>query len=489
VLRAVSRPPGRGPLAFSVRSVCEHVFVFLVDADRPPSELPLELIEREIEHLAARLNADSARWLALVGEFDRRCGWRDSGCRSTSEWVAWRCGLSPRSAREQVRVARALPELPLIRTEFEDGRLSYSKVRALTRVAEAEAENDLVELARHATAAQLERMIRAARRVSAADAAAQARESFVRWRWDDEDGCLHLHAKLPPDEGALLLRALDAARERLAERRCAEDDAEIDRPADGPAGPLAAVEPSGSAEPPAELAAAPPRAPTNSEALTTIAEHALARPPTGLAGGERNQLIVHVDAATLATDSPGPSATGPGACSIADGPGIAAETARRLACDCSLVPFFRDRDRTVDVGRRTRSIPPAIRRALAVRDGRCQFPGCERHRFVDAHHLVHWARGGETSLDNLVLLCRHHHRLVHEGGVSVSRRTDGRLRFTRPDGVDLPASPRVALRPDRGPRRRRAGPLFTGAGEPMDLRSCAEAVIVAGGGRRRTGPA
>ncbi len=170
--------------------------------------------------------------------------------------------------------------------------------------------------------------------------------------------------------------------------------------------------------------ASPAPIPTNAESLVAIAEHALARPPTGLVGGERNQLIVHVDAATLATDSPGASVTGPSACAIADGPGIAAETARRLACDCSLVPVVEDEGgRTLDVGRRTRSIPPAIRRALSVRDGRCQFPGCERHRFVDAHHLVHWAQGGATSLDNLVLLCRHHHRLVHEGGFSVARST------------------------------------------------------------------
>ena len=475
----------------SVRMVCEHVFVLIAEAETPSitaggarpaslADLPLELIEREIETLAARLNADSARWLALVGEFDRRCGWRDTGCRSTSEWIAWRCALNPRSAREQVRVARALPELPLMRAEFEAGRLSYSKVRALTRVADAEAEADLLELARHATAAQLERMVRAARRVERAEAAAQARESFVRWHWDDDDGCLHLHAKLPADDGALLLRALDAAREALAQRR-PDEGAEIGSSAGGSAGPLAAFEPSGSAEPPAEITVAPSRTPTNAESLTAIAEHALARPPTGLAGGERNQVIVHVDVATLATDSPGPSVTGAGACSVADGPGIAAETARRLACDSSLVAALRDGGRTVDVGRRTRSIPPAIRRALAVRDGRCQFPGCERHRFVDAHHLVHWAQGGETSLDNLILLCRHHHRLVHEGGYAVARSADRRPRFTRPDGVELPASPRATPGPRREGGRRRAGPLLAGSGEPMDLRSCAGAVLATAG--------
>ena len=480
---ASRRERHRGRL--SVRKLCEHVFVSETEA-RGLAHLPLELIEREIETLAARLSADNARWLALVAEFDRRQGWNGTGCRSTCEWVAWRCALNPRSAREQVRVARALRELPAIRAEFEAGALSYSKVRALTRVADREAEGDLIELARHATAAQLERMVRAARRVTAAEAHEQARDSFVRWSWDDEDGCLCLHAKLPPEEGALFLRALDAAREALAEQRSDERDERRDEAHDGSAGPLDASEPSGSAEPPGAPADQAPPSPSNAESLVAIAEHALARPPTGLAGGERNQLIVHIDVATFAADSPGASLTGPGACAVADGPGIAAETARRLACDCSLVPTLESAGRTLDVGRRTRSIPPAIRRALSGRDGRCQFPGCERHRFVDAHHVHHWAQGGETSLDNLVLLCRHHHRLVHEGGFAVTRSSAGELRFRRPDGAPIPRSPRppaaapAPLRPRHSREERgRAGPLLTGTGEPMDREACTEAVLIA----------
>jgi hypothetical protein len=436
------------------------------------ADLPLELIEREIESLAAQVNAGSARWLELVGEFDRRTGWADTGCRSTAEWVAWRCALTPRAAREHVRVARSLADLPQIRDEFGAGGLSYSKVRALTRVADRESEADLLELARHATAAQLDRIVRAARRCTTADADEQQRQSFVRCDWDDADGCLHVHAKLPPEDGALFLRALESAREALHERRRADAEELADDP-DGSAGPPAASEPGGSAEPPAP--------PTNAESLAALSETALARPPGGLTGGERNQLIVHVDARTLATDAPGASVTGPGACSVADGPGIAPETARRLACDCSFVPALADgHGRTLDVGRRTRSIPPAIRRALAVRDGRCQFPGCERHRFVDAHHLVHWAKGGETSLDNLVLLCRHHHRLVHEGGFSVSRRPGAALRWSRPDGsaIEPSPTPRARSRPLAAAQR----PVLTGTGEMMELGRCVDAVLAATAG-------
>jgi hypothetical protein len=419
------------------------------------------MIEREIEQLAARISADSARWLELVGEFDRREGWGGSGCRSTAEWVAWRCALTPRSAREQVRVARAIFELPLIREAFGRGELSYSKVRALTRVADSEAEADLLELARHATAAQLERMVRAARRVTAAAADEAQRESYLRWYWDDDNGCLHVDAKLPPEDGAIFLRALEAARDSLAQLRDDRSDA-----------------PNGSAEPP-PASPAPPPSPTNAESLTALSEAALARPPTGLTGGERYQLLLHVDAATLATDAPGASVSGPGACAIADGPGISPETARRLACDSSVVAI-RERDgAAIGVGRRSRSIPPSVRRALVARDDRCQFPGCERHRFVDAHHIVHWARGGETELANLVLLCRHHHRLVHEGGYSLSRGPGSSLRFARPDGVEVSPAPRPPAVARSFRPAVRAGPLLTGTGEKMDLHSCVDAVLVA----------
>ena len=344
----------------------------------------------------------------------------------------------------------------MIREGFARGELSYSKVRALTRVADESSESDLIELARHATAAQLERMVRAARRVSAAAADEQQRSSYVRWYWDEADGCMHLDAKLGPTEGALFLRALESARDALYDRRLGEaEEREQDR--GGSAGPPAAIEPGGSAEPPPpELspwdshAQRPVGSPTNAESLAALSESALARPPTGTwdrSAAERYQVVVHVDADTLATDSPGASVEGPGACAIADGPGISPETARRLACDAGLVALVEKDGKPLSVGRRTRSIPPAIRRALLARDGRCQFPGCERRRFVDAHHIDHWARGGETSLDNLVLLCRHHHRLVHEGGYSIDVTAEGRQRFRDPAGTEVPAVSPAAVTP------------------------------------------
>jgi hypothetical protein len=411
---------------------------------------PLELIEREIESLAAQQNAGHARWLELVREFDRREGWANTGCLSTAEWIAWRCAMNPRSAREHVRVAKALGDLPEMSALFGEGRLSYSKVRAMTRIADQRSEAELIELARHATAAQLERIVRATRKVTTSEADELNRGSYVRFFWDD-DGSLRLDAKLPPDDGALFLRALEAARDSLHDlyRGEAAEEAE-DR---------------GSAEPPERSEpVAPPPSPTNAESLALMAESMLLRPPSGLTGGERYQVIVHVD--------------GRG-CSIEDGPGISPETARRLACDASIVGMVERDGRPLSVGRRTRSIPPAIRRALVARDRRCQFPGCERRRFVDAHHIRHWAQGGETSLDNLVLLCRHHHRHIHEGGHELSRDADGHLEFRRPDAVLLTRTPRTPELPKSALALGDAGPLLTGSGESMDLAACVDAALYA----------
>ena len=120
---------------------------------------------------------------------------------------------------------------------------------------------------------------------------------------------------------------------------------------------------------------------------------------------------------------------------------VSAETARRLACDAAKVEMRHGPDGEIlDVGRRTRTISPALRRALAARDGRCRFPGCQNRR-CDAHHIEHWADGGETALDNLVLLCRRHHRAVHEEGFRITLDAAGDVHFTRPDGRPFPAAP------------------------------------------------
>ncbi len=149
------------------------------------------------------------------------------------------------------------------------------------------------------------------------------------------------------------------------------------------------------------------------DALARFAETYLSHGLQAMTGGERHQVVVHVDAETLAQRTPG-------RCTLEDGPAMGAETARRLSCDASIVTLAEDAaGNPLDVGRKTRSISPALSRALRTRDGGCRFPGCGHKRFVDGHHIRHWADGGHTRLSNLVLLCRFHHRQVHEGGITV----------------------------------------------------------------------
>jgi Domain of unknown function (DUF222) len=403
---------------------------------------PLERLEREIGELAAHIHAATCRWLTMVAEYDRREGWAEWGAKSCAQWLAWQCALAPSAAREQVRVARRLSELPLIRAAFGRGELSYSQVRALSRVATPELEPSLLELARFATAAQLERTLRAYRGVverelSPADITHGGRYLVCE---HDDDGALLLRARLPADEGALLLAALDAARDGLRE-------ASANQPSSDGRGVSAEAEaPLGEQAPP-----------SNASALMLMAETLLASGPADRSGPDSYQVVVHVDADALGTP---PEAEADGACQLDDGSLLHPETARRLACDASVVRILERDGRPLSVGRRTRSVPPALRRALQSRDHCCRFPGCTQRRFLHAHHIDHWAHGGATELGNLVHLCRFHHRLVHEGGYTLERaRTSGRLRFRRPDGRPLAAVPdrRPVQRPDLDRRNRRRG--------------------------------
>jgi Domain of unknown function (DUF222)/HNH endonuclease len=399
--------------------------------------LPLEVLERQITELASHLNAAMCRWLDLVAEYDAREGWAQWGCRSCAHWVSWQCSIAPGAAREHVRVARRLADLPLLRAAFAEGKLSYSKLRAITRVENVQREDELLELAEHATAAQLERLVRGYRQVTAAERTA-ADEPPERWvRWDHaDDGSLLLYGRLPAEEGELVTTAVEAAREQLA--------------AECRATPEAAIDEDVSAETPSE--GGPSVGEARADALLALADATLGAQQARRTGGDRHQVLVHVDVDTLVADS-GPDTPTRAACELASGAPLAAETARRLACDASIVRLLEHDGRPLDVGRKTRSIPPALRRALDARDRGCRFPGCAATRFVDAHHIEHWAHGGPTNLGNLVQLCRHHHRLLHEGGYSVTRTAAGGLLFRRPDGRPIAGCP--------APRRGRADQLHS----------------------------
>ena len=380
------------------------------------SDLDLDRLGDEIAELSAHLDAATARLLDLIREFDSRGGW-NNGFRSCAAWLSWRVGLDIGAARERVRVARALGSLPRLAQALARGELSYAKVRALTRVATPETEERLLAVGRAGTADHVERIVRGWRRM---DRKAEAAETALRHEsralhvYQDEDGMVTVRGRLAPEAGVLLVHALAAAREALYQQARSQEQV-VD-----------------SADVSAET---PTMAQQQADALALLAETALHHGIDPGSPAERYQVVVHVDAQVLGdSEAPGQSV-------LEDGTHVSAETSQRLACDASRVVMQHARDgRVVEVSARTRTIPPAIRRALLHRDRSCRFPGCGA-RFGQGHHIQHWAQGGPTTLSNLALLCRQHHRAVHEEGYQLDRQPDGEVRFRRPDGRVLPEVP------------------------------------------------
>ncbi|MSR37142.1 MAG: HNH endonuclease [Gemmatimonadetes bacterium] len=385
-----------------------------VSADQDPDHI--EELGEQIAVLAAHIHAATQRMLALIAEFDQLRGWERSGHRDCAEWLSARTGIDHGACQEKVRAARALTRLPITRAAMGRGELSFSKVRALTRIAEPGNERELVDLARGVTAAQLERMVRAWKKGRRQDEAARERarfESRTLSVYPDDDGMYVVKARLTPEVGAALRRAIEAAGDALYREKpnpLASDEERRREAAQRRADGIGLV---------AERALAAGFGTGVADAATSGGAGA----PVSGSRAERYQVVLHVDADTLSADGE------PGHSELDDGTRLSAESARRLACDASLVKVAQKPDGTVlDVGRKTRTISPALRRALEARDGGCRFSGCGR-RFTDAHHVKHWADGGETSLRNTLLLCRHHHRLVHECGWTMGWDGEGRPVF------------------------------------------------------------
>ncbi|MEX0914791.1 MAG: DUF222 domain-containing protein, partial [Wenzhouxiangellaceae bacterium] len=363
----------------------------------------------------AHIHAATFRLLKLIREFDERDGWVGPGLMSCAHWLNWKIGLSIGAAREKVRVAHALKDLPKISDAFRQGQISFSKVRAMTRVATPGNEDHLLNIARHGTAAHVDRLVsqfRKVKRIEALEFENQRHElREMNWHIDD-DGSYVIKARLTPEQGERVIKAVEAAMdEHFNERQ------------DAPAEESTASFDCRVSEPVAQRRA---------DALARVAEGFLGG-EAGTSGGERSTIHVHTDLDTLRQDGEGAEGQ------LDSGAKISAETSRRLDCDCGVVHWQEDEDgQALNIGRKSRSIPPSIRRALKRRDHGCRFPGCTAHKYVDAHHIVHWADGGETKLDNLTLLCRHHHRLVHEDGYGV-RMTDQCIpEFTDPAGYPIP---------------------------------------------------
>lgn len=396
-----------------------------ITADAPHARVqprPLERLEAEICELASQLTAATCRLLLLIGEFDAAEGWRDWGMRSTAHWLSWKCGVGLTAAYEQVRVARALRELPTTRLMFSEGRLSYSKVRAITRIARDDTEAGLAEMAEYATGAQMDKVVAGYRRVRRnEDVRARRLARYLRYHFD-EDGSLVGSFRLPPEDAAVFLQGLQIATGRLADDPaiCGDDDA------DDPRDVRAHVERRSSAD-----------------GLVHMAGRILDESSTGGPDGvpDRYQVVIHSSAEdSAATEDTGGDA-GPHAES---GIAVHPETVRRISCDCSTSTHVDGADGSpLHVGRRTRRITGRLRRAVNHRDGgRCRAPACTS-KTAEIHHVRHWAHGGTTCLPNLISLCAAHHWLVHEGGWSIALPQPGEWVFLDPHGR------RVTTRPQR----------------------------------------
>lgn len=486
------------------------------DLSAPQPTMSLSDLESELLGLAGHIAAAECRFLQLLAEFDRRGGWNGVGVRSCAHWLAWRAGMSLRTATEHLRVAHALTDLPLVTAAFAAGRISYSKVRAITRVTgsdttalarltadgseptadrvapgaaesgdehptagiagggsgtsdldsdttdpatsdsttsdsatsdsdltdrhtdvgaartaadgrtdgaaatpvdptdPATAEKVLLDLALSGTASHVETVVRAARRRTVRPGDLAARRGLT-WH-HDTDGSLVVRGRLTPEDGAALIAAIDA---RL--------------PAPAPAGDPDTAPPDDLDRRAVEQEPGPAvdrLAARRADALLELVRHH--DDPTGpvVARGTA-EVVVHLDGAT-------------GTARLAGGPEIPASTAERLACDARARVLLDDRaTNRMYLGRSRRLASPAQIAALTARDsadgGGCRFPGCDRTRHLHAHHVRSWLRGGATDIDNLILLCGYHHRLVHEHGYRIRYRSSEGWEIRRPDG--LPVAP------------------------------------------------
>lgn len=358
---------------------------------------PIEDLDRNILNLCTHINAATYELLVLIREFDERAGFLQWGLHNCAEWLAWRCDLSMTTALEKVRVAHALKTLPGIAASFAAGELSYTKVRELTRVAHRDNEEDLLAFALRATAAHVaerSRELRLGNDASIDTAARAFANRSLRLRRDHQRGMMTISVDLPMDSGELLEKALDKAR----------DD---------------------------EALAIPDLADTawstrQADAFVNMLNAYLCGDNDSETSNDNYLVTIHVEQSALAGNE-GRSA-------------LPIESVKRLCCDSQAVVITENDDgEPLSIGRKSRIIPKAIARAVRARDHNCcTFPGCNNRRFLHCHHVEHWSSGGETSLDNLMLLCTKHHTLVHEGGFRIDKDFQDRWFFVRPDGIAVP---------------------------------------------------
>lgn len=366
-------------------------------------EVSNDQIDEAFAHFGGLTWAGQAQVCELIGEVDARQSWMTDGARSLVDWVAVRLGVRPETARRLVRVARRLADLPVLSERFAAGVLSLDQVDAISRMATPDTEAVLVDEVLGLSNAELDRAARKAHPPTVDDERTvfERRAAFLQWNLDESE--LNLRANLPAVEGQIVQEAMEAAADRVpANPETGMFDSYPTRLADGLV----------------ELAA------TTGDMSTS--------PP---------QITVTADLEALTTETEGVTELSSGAL-------IPNETARRLCCDAVVETIISDGSQIIGVGRNSRTVPGWLRRLVYHRDhNQCRFGGCSNTRWLQVHHVQHWAQGGKTDLDNLILLCGFHHRFVHEHDWHITTDVHGSFEFRRPDWTLHPTP-----RPDLDPR-------------------------------------
>ena len=415
------------------------------------AKVELEALGEQIAEMAAHIDAAMHRLLTAIREFDQANGWYAQGALSCAHWLTWRIGWDLRTSREKLRVARKLADLPAVDEEFRTGAVSYSQARAISRVANGENEKLWVEYAKRMPASGLDKLCRAFQSVQGyADGASTTTAAPLRrfTRRTLDHGMVKLELVLTNDEAAIVWAAINAVREQKPAPSTEQT----------PAGPRAAGTSGGApilsgphdAKTPAKFVPPPAESP---EARATRRADAFMKIMHSHVRGDRPQRTPVEIIVTVPHGSLHGSAEPSDLATFADGDVMATSTAQRLCCDAGVViAMVNDKGQPLSVGRKTRTIPPAIKRALLVRDQTCRFPGCSHRSFVDGHHIEHWANGGKTALGNLILLCTAHHRLLHEGNFRVeSDGADGWHFYDERNRRIVPQPVRVTIQPTAPP--------------------------------------
>jgi hypothetical protein len=383
---------------------------------------------------ASVLAASTCRWLLMLAEIVRRGAWTADGATSPAAWLSWKVGMAASTAREHVRVALALEEWPKVCEAFGAGRMSYSQVRAVVSMGRPELDELVVQYAESASGEQLQKI---SRRFRTSDQP----EPIDRWASRDvrlrelAGGLTELRVVVPTEDALAAWNTLDRRADQLGrdQRRAARAAA---------ADAAAADEPDG----PGDAAAAPRLEPVGARRADAFLE-AVAALDAGLpedsSGQDRHLVVLHTTVDTLTEPDDGQDRLVTVADDHGRTPTLSARVLRRMTCTRARVVAHDADGEAASVRDERRDATPAQRRRLLLRDRGCRFPSCDRTRGLHAHHIVHWADGGPTELENLVLLCAAHHRIVHDQGWSIATDGHGRFTFTRPEGPPLPVAPEL----------------------------------------------